>query len=83
MHATCSAAGPVTLLGRLKAAVLSLLKATPFGPAEHISNGQAVKDKYWEHHNALADLERQQTELRNKLALDFGPEGEFLSMHGK
>lgn len=83
MHATCSAAGPVTLLGRLKATVLSLLKATPFGPREHISNGQAVKDKYWEHHNALADLERQQTELRNKLALDFGPEGEFLSMHGK
>ncbi len=67
----------------MKAAALSFLAATPWGARKHISNGQSIKDKYWKHHNDLADLERQQTELQKKLKLDFGPEGEFLPLYGK
>ncbi|CAL8469590.1 g9131 [Coccomyxa elongata] len=77
---------PKEMLGlgdRFRRAVKAFVRFVPWGPTDPISDAQTIKDKYWKHHNALAELERQQSELRSKLKLDYGPGGEFLALHGK
>ena len=68
---------------RFRRAVKAFVRFVPWGPTDPISDAQTIKDKYWKHHNALAELERQHSELRGKQKLDYGPAGEFLALHGK
>ena len=47
------------------------------------SDGQKIKDTYWQHHNELAALETREAELKKQLSQDYGPNGEFVTLRDR
>ena len=48
--------------------------------AAKAADRQAIKDDFQAKQNKLTDLTREQTDLEKKLALDLGPQGEYLPL---
>ncbi len=79
-------AEPEGLLAKARAAVTSVVSSLGFGlpGSDNVpSDGQNIKDTYWQYHNELTSLESRDTELKTQLSQDYGPNGEFLTLRDR
>ena len=73
-------------LANVRALIAGLVTKLGFGIpiSEGVpSDGQKIKDSYWQHHNELAALETRETELKKHLSQDYGPNGEFITLRDR